>query len=93
MRTETYICDICKQSKSKDDLAKISIKSEGIIMKNVGYGGLQIDVCPECLKKKGFIVDKKIIEKDLESAQLKNKKTLEDKLFDILEDMGVAFVE
>ena len=93
MRTETYICDICKQSKSKDDLAKISIKSEGIIMKNVWYGGLQIDVCPECLKKKGFIVDKKIIEKDLESAQLKNKKTLEDKLFDILEDMGVAFVE
>ena len=93
MRTETYICDICKQSKSKDDLAKISIKSEGINMKNVGYGGLQIDVCPDCLKKKGFIVDKKMIESDLESAQLKNKKTLEDKLFDILEDMGVAFVE
>ncbi len=28
-------------------------------MKGAGYGGIDIDVCPNCLKKKGFIVEAK----------------------------------
>jgi len=91
MKTEVFTCDICKQSKSIGDLAKITVKAEGIKMKNIGYGGIQIDICPDCLKKKGFIVEAK--PEAMEQAEMQNKKTLEDKIYDLLSDMGVAFVE
>jgi len=91
-KTEVFTCDICKQSKSAGDLAKITIKSDGIRMKDVGYGGLQIDICPVCLKRKGFVVEHKNDE-ELKEAQKQNKATLEDKIYEILEDMGVAFCE
>nr|DAJ03602.1 MAG TPA: spire-like protein [Caudoviricetes sp.] len=91
MRTEVYTCDICKQSKGRDDLAKITIKSEGIRMKGVGYNGIMVDICPDCLKKKGFIVEFK--EEDMEPALMQNKQTLEDKVFEILSDLGVVFEE
>ena len=38
-QTQVYTCDICKQSKSNDDLARITIETKGIRMKNVGYNG------------------------------------------------------
>ena len=91
MRTEVYTCDICKQSKGRDDLAKITIKSEGIRMKGVGYNGIMVDICPDCLKKKGFIVE--IKEEDMEPALTQNKQTLEDKVYEILSDLGVVFEE
>lgn len=91
MRTEVYTCDICKQSKGRDDLAKITIKSEGIRMKGVGYNGIMVDICPDCLKKKGFIVEFK--EEDMEPALMQNKQTLEDKVYEILSDLGVVFEE
>lgn len=92
-RTEVYTCDICKQSKSKDDLAKIAVKSEGIRMKGVGYAGIQIDICPDCLKRKGFVVEVKEDKLENEQAAMQNKTTLEDKIYDILSDMGVMFEE
>lgn len=92
-RTEVYTCDICKQSKSRGDLAKINIKSEGIRMKDVGYNGITIDICPDCLKRKGFIVEEKPTKEEREIAEKQNKATLEDKICEILEDMGVAFQE
>jgi len=91
MKTEVYTCDICKQSKSQGDLARLNVKSEGIRMKGVGYNGITIDVCPDCLKKKGFIVECK--KEEEEQAAKQNKQTLEDKIYDFLSDMGVAFVE
>ena len=91
MRTEVYTCDICKQSKGRDDLAKITIKSEGIRRKGVGYNGIMVDICPDCLKKKGFIVEFK--EEDMEPALTQNKQTLEDKVYEILSDLGVVFEE
>ena len=91
MRTEVYTCDICKQSKGRDDLAKITIKSEGIRMKGVGYNGIMVDICPDCLKKKGFIVEFK--EEDMEPALTQKKQTLEDKVYEILSDLGVVFEE
>lgn len=92
-KTEVYTCDICKQSKSIGDLAKIRVSSEGIKMKNVGYNGITIDICSSCLQKKGFIVDAKPTKEEQEKVEIKNAKTLEDKLLDILEDIGVAFAE
>lgn len=90
MRTEVYTCDICKQSKSRYDLAKITINSEEIRMKGVGRYGITIDVCPDCLKKKGFVVECK--KEEEEQASMQNKQTLEG-LYDFLSDMGVVFEE
>lgn len=91
--TMIYTCDICKQSKSKDDLAKITVKSEGIRMKSVGYSGIQIDICSDCLRRKGFVVEVKESKEENEQAAMQNKATLEDKIYDFLVDMGVMFVE
>lgn len=60
-------------------------------MKGVGYGGIVIDVCPDCLKRKGFIVECK--KEDTDQAAMQNKQTLEEKVYEFLSDMGVAFVE
>lgn len=91
-QTTVFTCDICKQSKSKDDLAKITVKSKGIRMKGVGYNGINIDICPDCLKRKGFVVEVKG-ESEQEQAEARNRATLEDKIYDILSDMGVLFEE
>lgn len=91
-QTTVYTCDICKQSKDRDDLARIDVKTEGIRIKNCDrYNPLKIDICKDCLKKKGFLVEFK--SEDSEQVEKQNKATLEDKLYDILEDMGVAFQE
>lgn len=92
-QTTVFTCDICKQSKSRDDLAKITIKSEGIRMKGIGYNGITVDICPDCLKKKGFCVEPKSTDEENDLMAKQNKTTLEDKFYEILEDMGVAFVE
>lgn len=92
-QTTVFTCDICKQSKGKNDLAKITVKSEGIRMNGVGYNGINIDVCPDCLKKKGFVVEKKETEQENDQTAMQNKATLEDKIYDFLRDMGVLFEE
>ena len=93
-QTMMYTCDLCKNSKSEMDLARLDVKViSGIRIKDVTqYSGLRIDICKDCLKKKGFIVEAKTEEEKAEEAA-KNKRTLEDKIFDILEDLGVAFIE
>lgn len=91
-QTTVYTCDICKQSKDWGDLAKIEVKTEGIKIKGCDrYSPLKIDICKDCLKRKGFLVEIKDDEK--EQSEKQNKVTLEDKLYDILEDLGVAFCE
>ncbi len=92
-QTTVYTCDIYKQSKSKDDLAKITIQPDGIRMKGVGYNGIKIDVCQKCLKKKGFVVEEKEKEEENDQAAMQNKVTLEDKIYEFLSDMGVVFEE
>lgn len=91
-QTTVYTCDICKQSKSEGDLAKISVKVGGLRVKGCGnYDSLKIDICPDCLKKKGFVVEPKADEGEQAVAQ--NRVTLEDKIYDILKDIGVVFAE
>lgn len=91
--TTVYTCDICKQSKSRDDLAKITVKADGIKFCDTGYNGIKIDICPDCLKRKGFVVKEKPTKEEIETLKKQNKATLEDKIYEILEDMGVAFQE
>lgn len=94
-QTTVYTCDICKGSKDKNDLAKIEVTVKGIRIKGVDdrYFPLKIDICKECLKKKGFIVEPKVDDEENQQTEGRNRMTLEDKLYDILEDMGVVFAE
>lgn len=94
-QTTVYICDICKGNKDKNDLAKIEVRVEGLRIKGVDnrYSPLKIDICKECLKKKGFIVEPKVDDEENQQTEGRNRMTLEDKLYDILEDMGVVFAE
>lgn len=94
-QTTVYTCDICKGSKDKNDLAKIEVKVEGLRVKGVDnrYSHLKIDICKECLKKKGFIVEPRVDDEENQQTEGRNRMTLEDKIYDILKDMGVAFVE
>lgn len=92
-QTTIHTCDICKQSKSVNDLAHLHIKSEGINIKDVtAYKSLDIDICSDCLKKKGFVIEAKTDE-EKQQAGAKNKLTLEDKIYEILDDLGVVFQE
>ncbi len=89
--TTIHLCDICKNSKSKDDLATIKISVEGLHIKDHNrYSPFVIDICPDCLKKKGFVVEY-TTDEEKEQAAAKNKVSLEDKIYEILSDIGVVF--
>lgn len=91
-QTTVYTCDICKQSKDERSLAKIVVKVGRLKVKGLdSYNTLNIDICPDCLKKKGFVVEPK--SEETEQAEAQNRVTLEDKIYDILSDMGVVFAE
>lgn len=93
-QTIVYTCDICKESKNRESLSKIEIKAEGLRIKGADrYNPVKIDICKECLRKKGFIVEPKVDDEENQQTEGRNRMTLEDKFYDILEDMGVAFVE
>lgn len=94
MTKTIYTCDICHQEKKQDELAKIELRSTGgINIKNSNNffgGGRLLDICSDCLKKYGFDVEAKHDDEYKKQAE-QNRKTLEDKLLDILEDLGVRF--
>lgn len=93
MKTTNYICDMCKTSKSEEDLCQMRISTKGIRIKEGSYyNELNVDICKECLEKKGFIINKKT-EESIEEIEKKNSKTLESKLIEILDDLGVQFYE
>lgn len=94
MQTTNYICDVCKTSKSKTDLCRIKVRTEGLRINEKGgyYNDLEIDICKDCLEKKGFIINKKTEETEEEISK-KNSKTLESKIIDILDNLGVQFYE
>lgn len=94
MTKVVHSCDICKQEKSARELAKLEIRSAGgINIKDAnGYFGTGhiLDICPDCLKKYGFDVEPKHDE-EYKAQAAQNRKTLEDKILDILDDLGVSF--
>lgn len=93
MKTVVYTCDSCKQSKSETDLSRIRVNTRGItISLNKHHSEIEYDICKDCLKKKGFIVEPSP-EMQENEVRNHNSKTLESKLLDLLEDLGVQFVE
>lgn len=91
METITHICDICKQSKSKEELARLEVRSSGLEFFD-RYSNLKIDVCKACLEKKNFIVNERE-DKSLKDIQTQNQYNLEDRIIEILSDLGVQFYE
>lgn len=93
MQTTNYICDVCKTSKSKEDLCQMRVTTQGLKIKEGGYyQELNVDICKDCLQKKGFIINPKPEETE-DDIKKKNSQVLENKLIDILEDLGVQFYE
>lgn len=93
MKTEVYTCDICKQSKSCNDLCSLDIQTRGITLSQNKYAPHKhFDICKDCLKKRGFVVEAASHD-EAEEGDKKNDKLLESKILDILEDLGVAFVD
>lgn len=93
MQTTNYICDICKTSKSKEDLCQMRVTTQGLKIKEGSYyNELNVDICKDCLEKKGFIINPKPEETE-EDIKKKNSQVLENKLIDILDDLGVQFYE
>lgn len=91
METITHICDICKQSKSKEELARLEVRSSGLEFLD-RYSTLKFDICKSCLEKKNFIVNQRE-DKSLKDIQTQNQSNLEDKIIDILSDLGVQFYD
>ena len=92
MKTITHICDSCKNSKGENELAHLEVRSTKGIELFDTYKTIYIDICKSCLEKKGFIVNRKE-EETKEEFLNKNSKNLENKIVDILNDLGVQFYE
>lgn len=94
MRTEVYTCDICKQSKSKGDLSNMDIHAQVIRLASGPWAKpIHFDICKDCLKKHGFIVNPKESEVSEDEAEKHNEATLKNKILDILTDLDVQFYE
>lgn len=95
MKTTTYICDVCKKSVSDKELVGIEVGVENICFEPTGgykRAKARLEICKDCLRKKGFVIQTVTKENETEVAS-QNQKTLESKIIDLLEDLGVAFVE
>lgn len=91
MKTITHICDVCKNSKGENELSHLRVNSTGLEFLD-RYKTFEVDICKECLEKKGFIINRKEGQSD-NDIQKANGKNLEDKIIDILNDLGVQFYE
>mgnify|MGYP000981848794 CR=1 FL=1 len=91
MKKIVYTCDVCKQDKSENGLCQITVTTRGISNNDIYAPPLLIDICRACLEKKGFVVKDRDTLTDVENK--KNKQTLEDKIIDILRDIGVVFYD
>lgn len=94
MKTTTYICDTCKKSVSQNDLVELTLGVKNLFFnQESSYSRNQVtkDICKECLKKKGFVIEENITKDNKDEIFSKNERTLESKIIDILEDLGIAF--
>jgi hypothetical protein len=94
MRTTTFICDVCKKSVGETELCQVdtSVKMPRLD-RGMKLASCNKDVCKECLTKKGLLIEYSGSDKERADQVASNQKTLESKLIDILEDLGVAFQE
>lgn len=95
MITKTYICDKCNKSVGENELIPVSVEVKLPARVGSNYRRsteCKKELCKSCLVKVGIIVEVPESEKE-ETIQAKNIKTLEAKFIEILEELGVNFVE
>lgn len=103
MITKTFICDVCKSSVGENDLIQIS---SSIIIPKQPNGTIEFyknrsrtivsttkDVCKPCLEKKNLILERSDNNETNILNDASNQKSIETRLIDILEDLGVQFAE
>jgi len=96
MITKTFICDKCKKSVGEFELLSLKVtireaKPTSVYARNLADS--EKDICKECLVKTGMIPTNFEQQSDKDEASIANKKTLDTKLIEILEDLGVQFCE
>ena len=95
MKTTTYICDSCKRSVSKDDLVEMKLEVKNIYFNEANsFNRSQstIDICKDCLKKKGFVIET-ITKDNKEEIENKNNNTLKAKILDVFSELDISFFE
>ncbi|HEX3026392.1 MAG TPA: hypothetical protein VHR42_04090 [Clostridia bacterium] len=94
MVTKTFICDKCKKSVGETELYSVEVE---LNRPTGGYSSrmhsAHKDICKECLKTLGIIVDAPEDAKEREKQTSKNQKTFENRICNFLSDLGVLFEE
>lgn len=102
MVTKTFICDVCKKSVGESELIQISSTITIPHQPNGSdyYKGntrrlvaCNKDVCADCLKSKGLVIELSLNKETAAQDSANNQKSFETKLIDFLSDLGVAFME
>ena len=93
MKTTTYICDKCQKTVEKEELVPLEICGAIITELNpyIHTTVISKDICKTCLTEKGLLI--KYNHETYKEDRKHNEKTLEDKMLEILEELGVAFLE
>lgn len=93
MVTKTFICDICKNSVGETELCEVEVIIKKPQDRYTKMVTCKKDICKGCLKKKGIITELTGKREEDIKNDTANQKTFESKLIEILEDLGVQFVE
>lgn len=92
MEVVSHICDICKQTKTKEELIKLELcQGFGSKVKMIS-NRIKIDICPDCLKKRGIVIEK-TDNQTQEEVYTKNERTFKEKFIELLNDLDVSFYE
>lgn len=94
MEVISHVCDICKQTKTKDEMIQMSLSQRNCWSSKIKIinNDLILDICPECLKKKGIVFEK-TEEQTQEEIYERNEKTFKEKFVELLNDLDVSFYE
>lgn len=95
MITKTFICDLCKKSVGELELYQVStsLSIPQYSGYSKSYATVKKDICKCCLTEKGIVIEGTDDRKKIAENEEKNQKTFETKVLELLEDLGVAFVE
>lgn len=94
MEVISHVCDICKQTKSKDDMVQLELmqRSKYTSKFKLMANDIKLDLCQDCLKKKGIIIERS--EEQVEEDRLAhNEASFRDKFIELLVDCDVQFYE
>lgn len=91
MKTTVHTCDICRQSKSEEDIIPISISYQAKAPNNNYKHTISKskDICKACLDKRGLLTE--FPTENIDETVAKRSKAFDDRFVDLLCDLGVLF--